>query len=458
MNLRIILRNALHSSNMNASRLSLEESPTRLVASMPGAASKGRVLSQRSRSVTAFGALLLATLTASRAHAQDAAAQPQVSPEPVAQLQPAPAEPAPAPPPAYAEPAPLVAPAPPPAEPAAAAPAFPDRVSIGKSGGFVQFSSLIQPWLFLSHTQDEIVNSTFRLRRAEMVFKGELAPKKFGFLVRIDPAKLLAARSLPVTGQSPAPTTAGSVSALQPGGTDGSILQDAWVSFITDYATVQAGQFKIPVSLEANQSSAALLFPERSIVTRAFGDRRELGVKVEKKIADVFYYNIGVYNGSNINRLDTDKEKDVGLRLEAYPIPGLTIGALGYTTIGERDASVVDRLEADLRLELAGFIVQGEYIHGWDGAKNAAGQRTEGAGAYAAFAYTFAQLIQPVFRFGFLDTNVDNDDAGKTNWFEGGINYFLQGNDVKLSLSVSHFIPDPAPDFTEITLQAQFGF
>jgi hypothetical protein len=413
-----------------------------------------------------FVLTMSALLTASAAEAQDSVPVPSSAADGRLALlqQPVPAEPPPVvalpeptPVPGYdtpAPPAPVVV-----AAPAPEAPALPDRVSIGKQGGFVQFSSLIQPWFFMSHTQDDIVNSTFRLRRAEMVFKGELVPKLAGFLVRIDPAKLLSARSIPVTGEAPAPTAPGAVSVLQPGGTDGSILQDAWVSFLSDYANVTIGQFKIPVSLEALQSSAALLFPERSPVTRAFGDRRELGIKVEKKIGDYFYYYAGLFNGSNINRLDTDREKDAGLRLELYPIPGLTIGALGYTTIGERDASVVDRLEADLRLELAGLILQGEYIHGWDGAPNATtGDRLEGHGAYGAVAYTFAERFQPAFRIGFVDTNVDNDDAGRSNLVEGCLNYLLRGNEVKVSLSVAHFTPDPAPDYTEVTLQSQFSF
>jgi hypothetical protein len=420
------------------------------------------------------GLILASTLSSAPAHAQDAAPAPSVSAEPLALLQqptpteppappptlPPPAEPVPAPAPGYGDPAPLVVTEPPPAAPPAAeeAPLIPDRVAIGKSGGFVQFSSLIQPWFFVRKTQDEIVDSTFRLRRAEMVFKGDIAPKLVSFLIRIDPAKLLAARSIPVTGQQPAPTTAGSVNVLQPGGTDGSILQDAWVSFNSDYANVVMGEYKIPISLEAGQSSAALLFPERSLVTRQFGDRRELGIKVEKKIADVFFYVLSLTNGSNINRLDTDREKDLGLRLEAYPIPGLTIGALGYTTIGERDGSVVDRLEGDLRLELGDLIVQGEYIRGWDGAPNAAGDRLEGHGAYGAVAYTLAERFQPVVRVGFVDTNVDDDEVGLTNGYEACVNYALRGTSAKISLSVGHFIPDPAPDFTEVTLQTQMSF
>jgi Phosphate-selective porin O and P len=444
-------------------------------AAMPGARAElcPPIISSK-RFVTRAAPLALtmsALLTAAVAKAEDAVPLPSLSADHRLALlqQPAPLEPPPAVapsepalPPSYDAPPPPPVPAPAPVvEASAEPPKLPDRVGFGKNGGFVQFSSLIQPWFFMSRTQgdDDIFNSTFRLRRAEMVFKGEVVPKLAGFLVRIDPAKLLAARSIAVTGQQPAPTTPGSVSVLQPGGTDGSILQDAWVSFLSDYANVQIGQFKIPVSLEALQSSSALLFPERSLVTRAFGDRRELGLKVEKKIADFFFYSAGIYNGSNINRLDNDREKDAGLRLEVYPIPGLTIGALGYTTIGERDQSVVDRLEADLRLELAGLIVQGEYIHGWDGAPNATtGDRLEGAGAYAAIAYTFLERFQPAFRIGFVDTNVDNEDAGRTNAVEGCLNYFLRGNDVKVSLSVGHFTPDPAPDFTEVTLQTQFSF
>ena len=379
---------------------------------------------------------------------------PPVAPAPA----PAPleAQPAPDPAPIAAEPAPLPAPAATPPAADAEEPALPDRLSVGKSGGFWQPSGLLQSWLFFDKTQDTDMNSTFRLRRAEITVKGEIAPKLVGYLIRIDAAKLLAARSIPVTGQDPAPTTPGSVSVLQPSGTDGSILQDFWISFLSDYADVSVGQFKIPVSLEALQSSARLLFPERSLVTRQYGDRRELGVKIEKKLGDYFYYYAGLFNGSNVNRLDNDKEKDIGLRLEAYPVKGLTIGAVGYTTaLGDREEAVRDRLEADVRFEGAGLIVQGEFIKATDGPESA---RLEGQGAYGAAAYTFIDRIQPAVRIGFLDTNTENDDAGKRLHYEGCINYFLRSWEAKIALSVAHFVPDPEPDFTEITLLTQVGF
>jgi hypothetical protein len=65
-------------------------------------------------------------------------------------------------------------------------------------------------------------------------------------------------------------------------------------------------------------------------------------------------------NGEGQNRLDTNDQKDLALRLEAYPIEGLTLAGVGYTAVGERElANTKDRIEGDLRLEKAGVLLQG---------------------------------------------------------------------------------------------------
>src|SRR5690606_35089678 len=126
---------------------------------------------------------------------------------------------------------------------------------------------------------------------------------------------------------------------------------------------------KIPVSYEGFNGSSKILFPERSLVSRQFGDRRDIGVKVEKKLFDDhLYYNLGVYNGSGQNRLDDDDQKDLGLRLEVYPFEGVTLAAVGYLGVGDRDtADTKDRVEGDLRVELYDALLLAEYIHAWDG-------------------------------------------------------------------------------------------
>jgi hypothetical protein len=366
-----------------------------------------------------------------------APAPPPPGPAPVA---PAPGEPPPAPPPEPVLDAAPPPPPPPPVEEVKAEPAFPEKLSVGKSGGFFQPGALLQFWGFLTHNEDA-TTSTFRIRRAEFRAKGEIAPKLVGYNVMIDAAKLLSF-STNTDGDLVPPT-------------DTSILQDFYITFLTDYADISVGQYKTPLSYEGYSSSSKTIFPERSRVARAYGDRRDIGLRVEKKLGDVFYYYAGLFNGSGLNRADEDNEKDGALRLEVYPVPGFTIAGVAYATIGTRDEAHRDRVEADIRYEGNNFLAQAEYIHAWD--TNAAGVALEGHGAYAAFGYTIMDRIQPIVRVGFLDPSVDDEDTTLRH-YEGGLNYLLRGHEMKLSLVAGTFVPDVGPHTIEATLAAQVSY
>jgi hypothetical protein len=180
-------------------------------------------------------------------------------------------------------------------------PALPEKLGINKLGGFFQPSALIQFWGQYSHEEKAPSKTTFRLRRVELRAKGEIVPKMVSYFVNFDLTKVFSTSTtttqVPVVGSDA--TTPGTVSVTQPTvAADRSPLQDAWITYQSEYVDVVTGQFKIPVSLEANQSASKLLFPERSRVVREFGDRRDVGVKLEKKIQDVFYYNVALFNGS----------------------------------------------------------------------------------------------------------------------------------------------------------------
>ena len=182
-----------------------------------------------------------------------------------------------------------------------------------------------------------------------------------------------------------------------------------------------------------------IFLPERADVVRAYGEQRELGLKLEHKYTHVGY-TLGVYNGSGINTLDDNNQKDVALRLEAYPLEGVTLAAVGYRSLGERDKveSTRDRLEGDVALNFGDFVAQGEYIHAWDGATgDGATPRVEGAGWYGAVGYTFAKKLQPVVRLGRLDKNLDVADDTATT-LDVGVNYFVSGDRVKLQAAYSH--------------------
>jgi len=339
-------------------------------------------------------------------------------------------------------------------------PALPEKLGVNKFGGFFQPSALIQFWGQYSHVEGEASDTTFRLRRVEVRAKGEIVPKMVSYFVNFDLTKVFSTSttSAAVTGSGAMPPGTVTVPTVA---ADRSPLQDATITYITDYADVSVGQFKIPVSLEANQSASKLLFPERSRVVREFGDRRDIGVKVEKKIQDVFFYHVGLYNGQGQNVIDSDRSKDAGLRLEVYPIKGLLIGGVAYGTIFDRESMVRDRLEADLRLEMANLIVQGEFIAATTGPK---ARRQKGQGAYGAIAYTFIERLQPVFRAGILDINTNDlpartvQESGVQRQFELGLNYFLRGDAVKLTLAGALYSQEHGVDTSELTFQSQVVF
>ena len=352
----------------------------------------------------------------------------------------------------------------------------PPQLTVAKTG-FFQPSANLQVWAYASHlkvdaTPDESWTSTVRIRRAEFRIKGEIVPKTFGYLAMFDAARLLdfSNKTVAVAGEMPAPETAGSVTVAQPptGGAT-SILQDVALTYMNDYADVSVGQFKIPVSMEGAGSASKLLFPERALVARRYGDRRDIGIKAEKKF-EQFGYTLGLYNGEGQNKWDSNDQKDLTLRLEAYPIKELTLAVVGYTAIAERDeVGTKDRIEGDVKLEKNGVLLQAEYIRAWDMTGTAAKhKRIQGQGFYVVAGYTFFEKLQPLVRIGSLDPEIGEDENGakavdpndETNSYELGVNYYFTAHDAKLQLAGSYFDPEQRsqhPRF-DLTLAAQIAF
>src|SRR5262249_21241137 len=145
-----------------------------------------------------------------------------------------------------------------------------------------------------------------------------------------------------------------------------SVLQDFEISFLSRWADVTIGQFKIPVSWEGYNSSAKLLTPERAVVSNTYGDKRDLGLKITKFEKKWGYY-VGLFNGAGKNALDSNYQKDIAIRAEAYPMPGMTIAGVTYDSIsGRKLAGTKDRWEADFRYETGPYLVQSEYIRARD--------------------------------------------------------------------------------------------
>ena len=362
--------------------------------------------------------------------------------------------------PAAAEPA---------AAPAPAEPPLPPRLSVGKLG-FFQPSAQLQFWAYGQTTEvndEQDFTGGFRLRRAELRIKGEIVPKLFSFNVMIDPSRALEQDNKKVAVAPADATTSspGTVTVLQPNGAS-TILQDVILTFISDYADVSVGQFKIPIGYEAYNSTAKLVMPEFSLVTRYYSARRDIGVKVDKKLGKHFYYRADLLNGAGQNRLDNDDQKDGALRFEAYPIDGLTLGVAGYIGLNQRNSSATkDRVEADLKLDIAKVLVQAEYIHGWDGATGSKDPaRRKGNGFYGAAGYTIAEKLQPIVRVGYLNPHIGTEVATPTAandrvWsYEAGANYFVQGYDLELQLSAGVLDYQHLPSVYQGIFEVQVNF
>lgn len=372
-----------------------------------------------------------------------ALAQPQPTPEPQPQpdsqpapSQPAPSQSAPAPTPTDQPPAPGT-PTTPPEEKAAVAVDVPPpkKLSVGTKGLFNP-GLLAQGWIQTERAGDTTQTFQFRLRRAEISVAGEILPKKFGYKVMIDPAKVRETQKVTVAGPPDAmgnPTTL----TLNNPSSAVSVLQDFYITALSKYADVSIGQFKIPVSWEGYNSSGKLVFPERAIVSSTFGDKRDLGVRIEKKLEKVGY-SAGVFNGQGLNNFDTNVQKDVALRLEVYPVTGLTLAGVTYDSVGQRGkAGTKDRWEGDVRYEHGPILLQGEALFARDRTSDGA-DFVSGRGFYALAGYTMKDVggelhgdLQPVVRLGQFDPNTGMDNDGLLH-VDVGLNYYIVKHELKV--------------------------
>jgi len=230
---------------------------------------------------------------------------------------------------------------------------------------------------------------------------------------------------------------------------------------------VAVGQFKAPISLEGLWSSARLLFPDRSPVVKKYADFRDIGLRVVKKFK-YFSFNAAVLNGAGQNSLSTSSNKNLALRVEVYPIEGLTIGGATFNTVGIFSDNTIpwrDRYNASIRFERWGFLVQGEYIYARD---RAAGSNTSftGTGFYTALGYTLLKKYQFVFEGG--DLNPDSNgvliptDKGYqpyTWYLQGGFNWYIWKDEVKLQASYARYsYNDKKPTDNQVIVAAQVAY
>lgn len=232
-------------------------------------------------------------------------------------------------------------------------------------------------------------------------------------------------------------------------------LLDAYISYAPfgKQAKFSIGQFKSPFSLELNTPCHALNTINRStVVNNLASPFRDMGLMVLGafgKDRDIISYKVAILNGTGINVLDDNANKEIAGRLVYAPLDWIKIGASGRTgLIGKKidtdgTSKSVTRYAGDLTVDYKSIKFQGEYIYGVTvgdvetgggcGGK-AAGTALpvyKASGFWVAAMYMTPWNLQPIVKYESYDpdgTTYSYQGVAQDyveNTFTFGVNYFV---------------------------------
>jgi hypothetical protein len=299
--------------------------------------------------------------------------------------------------------------------------------------GKVKFTGLVQSWFGAGNGG---FSDTFRIRRAELRFSGEIMPD-VKWSVMFDPAKALAINTSTTTINGTPVVRSVSVNQAS------RIFQEAYIQ-LTHFkpANFQIGQFKLPLSQEGLQSTAALDTVERALFMSdrsrggTLGDTRELGAMIYGPLGKQFDYQAGVFNGAGEtqNDVDLNNEKSFAGRFVFHPtaIKGLSVGTSGLFapntgTINPRH----QRLGFESVFQRSKLRLKSELMLGIDG-------DIHRRGFYAHAGYRFRPKIEGIFRYDMFDpeTGRETTPASVTERdYVTGFNYYIRENNFKIQFN-----------------------
>ena len=271
-------------------------------------------------------------------------------------------------------------------------------------GTTVKPNVLLQAWT-LGNENDSSKNQTLRLRRAELKISGKIADAPSYFFM-IDPAKLI-----PPPG---APNIAAK-----------NMFQDFGLSYaIVPEFEVTVGQFKAPTTAEGLDSSGNLPLPERSLVGRTFGDRREMGIRAAYK-AEKWNAATMLSAGRAVSATGEGMANDLHTRIEATPIEGLGVGTF-LTLGGGIDYTAKGRFGLNGRYRLGDADLRAEYARASDKGVDSEGMTTEAG-------YFVTENFEPVMRYEVFRPNPGFASMAKAETI--GVSYFLRDYNSKIQLA-----------------------
>lgn len=247
-------------------------------------------------------------------------------------------------------------------------------------------------------------------------------------------------------------------------------LTDVFVNWNRyDFANVKLGQFKTPYGYEQLLPDTKILTVERSLPNDMLTLSRQIGAAVSGDFLDSrLGYSAGLFNGNGVNNgfNDNNEFQYVG-RIQGTPLKtklgeqDVTVGlgvngfysnddALRLTGFGfdSVPGGAVDNLftgsrsgwAADAQFKLGLFGLYAEFFQTFFEPANAAS--FDSTGWYVMGSYDILpKKLQAITRFESFDPNT-SVDGDSTDVWTFGLNYFLKGDDIKLS--ANYLIGDSA--------------
>ncbi len=207
------------------------------------------------------------------------------------------------------------------------------------------------------------------------------------------------------------------------------ILVDAQIDFeFSPSVGLRIGQFYVPFSRENRTSSSDLETILRSQVVEQLAPSRDIG-SMGRDIGAMLHgkfsfveYMAGFFNGSGINRADTNENKDFSARVVLRPASFLSAGGSVYS--GRHSPAqgglpfTRNRTGIDAGLDLGAFSARGEFISGQDDQAKKNGWYLQGG------YFILARKIQAVCRLDSFDPD-NGAVADRSDILTFGLNWFF---------------------------------
>jgi phosphate-selective porin len=218
---------------------------------------------------------------------------------------------------------------------------------------------------------------------------------------------------------------------------------------INDHIGLQAGQFKVPFSLENPYSPATLETIDNSLaitslagyndVSGISANGRDIGMSASGKIFKGFVeYAVGVFNGAGINKGDDNTSKDVAGTVTLHPVKNLSVAGYHYNGQGRV------RSGGGVKYDDGKWLVRGEYIAGKTG-------ELHSEGAYGVVGLFVHPKVQTLVKMDWFERD-RADDATRQIYYTAGVNY-LPVKNLKTQLNYSYRTSPAERNYHYVALQ-----